>query len=63
MIRIESGATENDKPVYDIVVEYEQDNPMTGEYIAILTKVKEEVLENTEIDEKTLKEILFGKED
>lgn len=63
MIRIESGATETDKPVYDIVIEYEQDNAMTGEYIAILTKVKEEVLENTEIDEKTLKGILFGKED
>ena len=63
MIRIESKAMKSDEPIYDIMVEYEQDNAMTGEYISILTKVKEEVLENTNIDEETLKGILFGKED
>lgn len=63
MIKIETGVLNDDKPIYDIIVGYEDDKPITGEYLAILDRVKNEVLEKTNIDEDTLKEILFGKKE
>lgn len=63
MIKIESKTMVSEPPISDILVSYEVDEPKMGEYLAILDKVKNEVLENTSIDEQTLKEILFGKED
>ncbi len=63
MIKIESKTMVSEPPISDILVSYEVDEPKIGEYLAILDKVKNEVLENTSVNEETLKEILFGKED
>lgn len=63
MIKIESKTVVSEPPISDILLSYEVDEPKIGEYLAILDKVKNEVLENTSVNEETLKEILFGKED
>jgi len=63
MIRIETNVVKEKEPITEVMMEYEVDDAGVGEYIAILDKVKEELLENSNIDEETLKEILFGKED
>lgn len=63
MIKIESKTMVSEPPISDILVAYEVDEPKIGEYLAILDRVKNEVLKNTSINEETLKEILFGKED
>lgn len=63
MIRIECKTMVTEPPISDILVSYEVNEPKIGEYLAILDKVKNEVLKNTSINEETLKEILFGKED
>lgn len=63
MIKIETRVVENEPPIQDILMEYETEDVKVGEYIAILDKIKNEVLENTNIDKETLKDILFGKED
>jgi undecaprenyl pyrophosphate synthase len=63
MIKIETKVLKDDDVTTDILMEYEVDNALTGEYLSILDKVKKEVLENTNIDEETLKEILFGKKE
>lgn len=63
MIKIESKTMVSEPPISDILVSYEVDEPKIGEYLAILDKVKNEILENTSVNEETLKEILFGKED
>lgn len=63
MIRIETNVVKEKEPITEVMMEYEVNDAGVGEYIAILDKVKEELLENSNIDEKTLKEILFGKED
>lgn len=63
MIKIETNVMSNKSVITDILMEYEVNDALTGEYLSILDKVKKEVLENTDIDEETLKEILFGKEE
>ncbi len=63
MIKIETKIMVNEPPISDILVGYEEDNPTTGEYLAILDKIKNEVLKNTTINKETLKEILFREED
>lgn len=61
MIRIETGVISQRKDTSNIIMEYEQDeNVQVGEYLAILDKIKNEVLENTNLGENELKEILFN---
>ena len=63
MIKIKTKLVDNDGVIQDIKMEYEVKDAEIGEYLSILDKVKNEVLENSDIDEETLKDILFGKED
>ncbi len=63
MIKIKTKLVDNDGVIQDIKMEYEVKNGEIGEYLSILDKVKNEVLENSNMDEETLKEILFGKEE
>ncbi len=60
MIRIETGVISQKKDTSNIIMEYEQEDTQIGEYLAILDKIKNEVLENTDLDENKLKEILFN---
>lgn len=63
MIKIKTKVEEtNDYTTY-VNMEYEVRGGELGEYIAILDKVKEELLENSNMSEEMLKEILFGKEE
>ena len=60
MIRIETGVISQKKDTSNIIMEYEQDeNVQVGEYLAILDKIKNEVLENTNINNEELTRILF----
>lgn len=59
MIKIETEVYGHKKETYDIIMEYEQEDTQVGEYLAILDKIKKEVIENTNIKEKQLKEIMF----
>ena len=60
MIRIETGVISQKKDTSNILMEYEQDeNVQVGEYLAILDKIKDEVLENTNIDREKLCAIIF----
>ena len=59
MIRIETGLISQKKDTSNIIMEYEQEDAQVGEYLAILDKIKNEVLENTNLGENELKEILF----
>ena len=63
MIKIKTKLVDNDGVIQDVKMDYEVKNAEIGEYLSILDKVKNEVLENSNMDEETLKEILFGKED
>lgn len=60
MIRIKTKVIEENQKVCDIEMVYEQSNDVSkGEFLVILDKVKCELLEKYDIDEKKLKEILF----
>lgn len=63
MIKIKTKIVNDDEIIQDIKMEYEVKDAEIGEYLSILDKVKNEVLENSNIDEETLKGILFGKEE
>lgn len=63
MIKIKTKLVDNDGVIQDVKMDYEVKNAEIGEYLSILDKVKNEVLENSNMDEETLKEILFGKEE
>ena len=63
MIKIKTNVVENDENITDVILKYEVKGAELGEYLAILDKIKNEVLENSNIEEETLKEILFRKED
>ena len=63
MIKIKTTVKETSDYETDVVMKYEVQGGEVGEYSAILAKVKEELLENSNITEEMLKEILFGKED
>ncbi len=63
MIKIETEVIFQRKGTYDIGMSYEQsEDTEVGEYLAILDKIKCEVLENTNIDRNELKKILFKEE-
>ena len=60
MIKIETKIIDYKKDTYNIGMEYEQSEDVeVGEYLAILDKMKNEVLENTTIDKEELKKLLF----
>ncbi len=63
MIKIKTKVEETSDYETDVIMQYEVRGGELGEYIAILDKVKEELLENSNMSEEMLKEILFGKED
>ena len=63
MIKIKTKVVENDENITDVILKYEVKGAELGEYLAILDKIKNEVLENSNIEEETLKDILFRKED
>lgn len=63
MIKIKTNVVDDDGVIQDIKMEYEVKDGEVGEYLSILDKVKNEVLENSNLDEETLKDILFGEED
>lgn len=62
MIKIKTKVVENDENITDVILKYEVKGAELGEYLAILDKIKNEVLENSNIEEEVLKDILFGKE-
>ncbi len=60
MIKIETEIINYKKDTYNIGMEYEQSEDVeVGEYLAILDKMKNEVLENTNIDKNELIRIMF----
>lgn len=63
MIKIKTKVVEDNDDITNVMMKYEVKNVELGEYLAILDKIKNEVLETTTMEEETLKEILFGKED
>ncbi len=64
MIKIETEIIAQRKDIYDIGMSYEQSEDVeVGEYLAILDKIKNEVLDNTNIDSNELKEILFERKE
>lgn len=63
MIKIKTKVDEMSDCETEVTMQYEVRGGELGEYIAILDKVKEELLENSNMSEDMLKEILFGKED
>lgn len=63
MIKIKTNVVAQEEPITDVMLKYEVKNAEVGEYLAILDKVKNELLENSNLDEETLQDILFGKEE
>ena len=60
MIKIETKVIAHEEDAYSIGMAYEvSEDVQEGEYLAILDKIKNEVLEQTSIDEDKLIEILF----
>ncbi len=60
MIRIEANTMIQKGDTLDIILSYEQDeNVVIGEYLAILDKIKNEIIDNALLSEIEVKRILF----
>ena len=63
MIKIEANTIIQKGDTLDIILSYEQDeNVVIGEYLAILAKIKNEIIDNNLLSEIEVKRILFEKQ-